>query len=252
MKLLKIGGSVITDKKGYKKARPKAILAIAKTVADIWRRGARDLILVHGAGSFGHAVVIQRKLEDGVKNTEQKLGFADTHASCSELSLLLVKALVDNGVPAISIPPAVILKLKDKRISSFDLKIVHDYLASGYLPVLYGDMVPDSIFGGYPCSGDQIIAYLGKEADFVVLATNVDGVFDEKGNVIPEITRANLPEISKHLSPTKNDVTGGMFGKISELLELSTPAYIVNAHHPERIEALFLGKNTICTKITSK
>ncbi|NYZ73666.1 uridylate kinase, partial [Candidatus Micrarchaeota archaeon] len=200
-------------------------------------------------GSFGHAVVIKHGLQDGVKNTEQKLGYADTHASCAELSSMVVRALIENGAPAISIPPAMVLTLKDKRISSFNTKVIDDYLQSGYLPVLYGDMVPDSILGGYPCSGDQIVAYLGKGADIVVLATDVDGVLDDKGNVVPLVTSANFQEISKHLKHTENDVTGGMKGKLEELLALGTVSSIVNADHPERIEALFSGKTLLCTKI---
>ncbi|MFA5187216.1 MAG: isopentenyl phosphate kinase [Patescibacteria group bacterium] len=252
MKILKIGGSVITDKSGYRKANPENITRLAKAVAGIWKKGARDLVLVHGAGSFGHALVIKHGLENGVKNTPQKLGYADTHAACSELSSMVVGALIENGAPAVSIPPAIILALKGKRIARFDTKAVDDYLRSGYLPVLFGDMVPDSELGGYPCSGDQIVAYLGKGADMVVLATDVDGVLDDKGAVIPLITRGNLPEVSPHLKRTQNDVTGGMKGKIEELLSLDTPAYIVNANHPERIEAIFSGKSAVCTKIDAR
>jgi isopentenyl phosphate kinase len=249
MKILKIGGSVITDKAGYRKPRPERIKTLAKAVAGIWKKGARDLVLVHGAGSFGHAVVIKHGLEAGVKNTAQKLGYADAHAACSELSLLLVETLILEGIPAISIPPAVITTLKAGRIASFNTRIINDYLQSGYLPVLYGDMVPDSELGGSPCSGDQIVAYLGKGADMIVLATNVDGVLDDKGKVIPLITRENLPGISRHLKRTENDVTGGMKGKIEELLALGTASCIVNAANPERIEAIFSGKDAVCTKI---
>ncbi|MCI0504055.1 isopentenyl phosphate kinase family protein [Candidatus Micrarchaeota archaeon] len=249
MKILKLGGSVITDKSGYRKAKPESIEKLARCVAGIWKRGARDLILVHGAGSFGHAVVIKHGLENGVKNTAQKLGYADTHAACCELSSMLVGALIANGAPAVSIPPAMVLSLKDKRIARFDTKIVNDYLQSGYLPVLFGDMAPDSALGGYPCSGDQIVAYLGKGADMIVLATDVDGVIGDNGAVIPLITRQNLQEISKHLKLTENDVTGGMKGKLEELLGLDTVSYIVNGNCPERLESLFLGKPAPCTQI---
>ena len=63
------------------------------------------MVLVHGAGSFGHALVMKHGIAEGVKNTAQKLGYADTHAACSELSLLLVETLILEGVPA-SVDPA--------------------------------------------------------------------------------------------------------------------------------------------------
>lgn len=252
MKILKIGGSVITDKSGYRKARQASIAKLAKAAAGIWKRGVRDLVVVHGAGSFGHALVIKHNLQGGIMSAEQKLGYADTHAACCELSSMLVAALIENGAPAISMPPAMVLSLKDKRISRFDTKIIDDYQKSGYLPVLFGDMAPDTVLGGYPCSGDQIVSYLGKGADFVVLATDVDGVLGEDGKPMPLITRKNFAEASRHLKHTANDVTGGMRGKIEELLSLDTPAYIVNAKHPERIEALFAGKPALSTKINSR
>jgi len=250
MKIVKIGGSFITKKSGYREPETGNIAMIAKAVAAMWRRGARDFILVHGAGSFGHALVLKHGLNEGVQSAAQKLGYADTHAACSELSLMLVKALVEAGAPAVSIPPAAIMTQKGGRIARFDMKTVDGYLQSGYLPVLYGDMVPDSELGGSVCSGDQIVAYLGKGAECVVLATNVDGVLDDRGNTIPKITTANFNDISKHLKQSSGDVTGAMAGKLKELLALDTPAYIVNAANPERIEALMAGKKgVVCTEV---
>lgn len=249
MKILKMGGSAITDKNGYKTPRADQIKQLAKAVAEVWKHGMHDLVVVHGAGSYGHAVVLKHGINDGVKTDAQKLGYADTHAACSELSSLVVKALIEEAVPAVSIPPNSIIKQKNKRITEFNDEIIKKYLSEGYLPVLYGDMVPDSEIGASVCSGDQIMAYLGKDADGLVFATNVDGVLDDKGNLISEITSENFEDISKHLKETSNDVTGAMKGKIKELLELDTTSYIVNASNPERIVNLLLGKEDICTKV---
>ena len=110
-------------------------------------------------------------------------------------------------------------------------------------------MVPDSETGASPCSGDQIVSYLGKGADMVVLATDVEGVLDDKGQIIPEITSANMKEVSKHLRSKENDVTGSMAGKLKELLSMGTASYIVSAKHPERIESIFNGIEAVCTKV---
>ncbi|MDD5337021.1 MAG: isopentenyl phosphate kinase [Candidatus ainarchaeum sp.] len=249
MKILKIGGSFITKKSGYREPELENLQKIAKEIASIWKRGVRDFVLVHGAGSYGHALVLKYGINDGVRTDEQKRGYADTHAACSELSMLVVQALINEGIPALSISPANIIEQNNKRISKFNEAIVHEYLKNGFLPVLYGDMVPDSALGGSVCSGDQIVAYLAREAEFVVLATNVDGVLDDSGKVIERITPSNFSEIAKHLKKTENDVTGGMEGKIKELLSLQAPSYIVNAAYPERVEALMLGKKAVCTEV---
>jgi isopentenyl phosphate kinase len=249
MKILKVGGSAITDKSAYLKPLPERIHSMAGAIAKVWNTGVRDLIIVHGVGSFGHAPVIRHGIKDGVRSEKHKLGFADTHAACSELSLMLVKELLAKGIPAISLPPSALLRQDNKRISQFNDKIVFDYLGAGYLPVLYGDFVLDKSLGGSPCSGDQIMAWLGKKAEFLVFATNVDGVLDENGNVIPQITKTNFSEISKHLKETPNDVTGAMKGKVRELLEIGVPSYIVNADSPERVIKILMGEKAACTKI---
>jgi len=252
MKILKIGGSVITDKDSYKKPSPEQIKQMAKVVAEVWRKGERDLIVVHGAGSFGHPVVIKHGINEGIKDDSQLLGYADTHAACSELSLMLTKALIEEGIPAVSTPPSAIIRQRNKRIEKFHEDVVRDYLSAGYLPVLYGDVVPDSKLGGSVCSGDQIMAWLGKAAEFLVFATNVDGVLDDKGSLIPVITKENFEDVSRHLRERSGDVTGAMKGKIQELLELDTTSYIVNALEPERVVALLMGKGTTCTQINPK
>ncbi len=249
MKVLKIGGSFITRKSGYREPDEANIKKAARAVAAVWKKGIRDFILVHGAGSYGHPLVLRHGINDGVRSEQQKLGYADTHAACSELSLVFVKALIGEGVPAVSIAPAAIITQKNKRISRFDTGAVDDCLNGGCLPVLYGDMVPDSALGGSVCSGDQIVAYLGKKADFIVLATNVDGVLDDKGLVIGKITSANFADVSKHLKAAPGDVTGAMAGKLKELLALDTASYIVNGTHPERLEALMAGRPAVCTEV---
>jgi len=251
MRILKLGGSVLTNKQGWReKADLKRIEALCSAVASAWRKSSRDWVIVHGAGSFGHPLVVKYGINDGVQSYEQKLGFAITHEACCELSVFVTGALNTAGVPAVSIPPAMIITSRNKRILSFNTKIIDDYMGSGYIPVLFGDMVPDVELGGSVCSGDQIIAYLGKKAERVILATNVDGVLDDKGKAIPQITSSNFAEISRHLkAPEGKDVTGAMEGKIRELLELDTPSYIVNGLKPERVEGLMLGKKETCTEI---
>ncbi|MBN1169389.1 isopentenyl phosphate kinase family protein [Candidatus Micrarchaeota archaeon] len=247
MKILKIGGSILTDKSGYKVARPENIKKMAKVISEIWTRGERDLVVVHGAGSFGHPLVVKYKIDNGVSTDEQRYGCAATHSSCNELSGMFVSALVSEGVPAISIVPNLVIQQKNKRIEKLDMEAIRNYVSSGYLPVLYGDMVPDSELGSSVCSGDQIVSYMGKNAELIVLATDVDGVLDSDGNLIPKVTRDNFEQISSHLKERQNDVTGSMKGKLEEIFHMGTKAYIVNAHHPERIIALMKGEEAPST-----
>jgi isopentenyl phosphate kinase len=251
MILLKLGGSAITKKQGYMQADLSSIAVLASAVAQAQKRGISELIIVHGAGSFGHAPVIKYKLNEGVKTAAQKKGCKITQKACARLSSFVIAALKKKGVAAVSIPPHEIISSKNKRIEKFDQSRIKSALKGGKVPVLYGDMVSDSKLGCSVCSGDQIISYLGARAERIVLATNVDGVL-VSGKVTPLITRKNFKTVARHITGSSSpDVTGGMLGKINELLKVKSPCYIVNAKKPARVVALLCGKKAVSTKVIS-
>ncbi len=80
--VLKIGGSVITDKKNELAARTQEINRIAQ---EIQRADLRDLIVVHGGGSFGHPYAQRYRLKEGLKEESQKIGFSGV---CQKLLLI--------------------------------------------------------------------------------------------------------------------------------------------------------------------
>jgi isopentenyl phosphate kinase len=249
MQILKLGGSVLTKKSGYMQSDKASIARLAAMVGKAYKSGVRDLVIVHGAGSFGHAPVLKYRLNEGVRTKKQVWACALTHSACSHFSLHVADALIKAGVPAMSVPPADIAKSKNRRIVFLDSKVVLNSLKTGYVPVLFGDMVPDSVLGFSVCSGDQIVSKLGKYAKRIIMATNVDGVLVH-GKVVPQITRRNFSRIAPHIGCSGSpDVTGGMAGKIKEVMRTGKPSYIVNAKKPARVLALLLGKKATCTKI---
>lgn len=247
MQVLKLGGSVLTRKGGYMELDRRNINSLAKMLGRVWKSGIRDMILIHGAGSFGHPLVLKYGIREGVRADAQKVSMALTHSACSHLSIALADALVKNGIPAITIPPIAIGRLERGRICRLDRKTVEELLFSGFLPVLHGDMMLDSKLGGSVCSGDQLVSYFGRDAECIILGTDVDGII-AGGKVVPRITKQNITEVLSHVKGAETaDVTGGMRGKLEELLRTGKPAYIVNARYPERIEKLLRGKKALCT-----
>ncbi|MBI5223684.1 isopentenyl phosphate kinase family protein [Candidatus Micrarchaeota archaeon] len=248
MRVIKIGGSVLTDKSKIRKLNQKNLAGIASAIARLWNDGYRDLVIVHGAGSFGHHYAKKYSFSGGVRTYDQRFGFALTHSGCAQLSSHFTSALLDLGLPAISLPPcAYVLQTSGKIVDFSD--IVSEYSEHGYLPIIHGDMVPDSKLEGSVCSGDALVSHLGRFASFVAVGSDVDGVLDESGKVINLISRSNFASVSKHLRSVDFDVTGGMEGKIRQLLSIPSSSYIFNATVPERLINLVKGKKTICTEI---
>ncbi len=249
MQILKLGGSVITNKKGRMEADLVRIDALAEMLGRLWAGGRRDIVLVHGAGSFGHALVIEYGIKDGIRSEKDKEGYRKTQEACAQLSKMVVGSLRSHGVDAITVQPHDIIVQKNKRIVKFDERRVFDLLAMGKMPVLHGDMVPDEALGGSVCSGDQMVAYLAKKAERTVLGTDVDGIMAD-GKLVGKIDRKNFAAVEKHLKESDSpDVTGGMAGKIKELKGVGGEIYVANANYPKRIEALLLGKKALCTQM---
>ncbi|MCL7414009.1 MAG: isopentenyl phosphate kinase [ANME-2 cluster archaeon] len=217
--VLKIGGSVITDRSSaVPKALPDTIERLAGEVAGTCVNN--PLILVHGAGSFGHPLASQFKL------TEQfdTKGLIETHRSVKTLNAMVVDAFVSAGVPAVPVHPLSCALLTQGRISDMQTAPLREMLNRGLIPVLHGDVAMDSVRGAGILSGDQIVPYIARKmgAELVGIGSNIDGVLDSEGRNIPEITPAIFDRIRKYIGGSSHtDVTGGMLSKVQELVELA-------------------------------
>ena len=98
---LKLGGSVVTFKDEVESPRLEVIRRIAKEIAEA---KPESLILVHGGGSFGHPHAKTYRLNEGFKGgLSQLMGFSKTRMAMLRLNSLLVEALNQVGIPALSL-----------------------------------------------------------------------------------------------------------------------------------------------------
>jgi isopentenyl phosphate kinase len=248
--VLKIGGSVITDKNGELAAKTDEINRIAE---EIQKANAQDLVLVHGGGSFGHPYAQRYGLKEGFKEESQKMGFSETHHVMTVLNGLVMDALVWHGVQAISITPSSCLITENGRIKDFADVPLKRYLNMGFMPVLYGDAVLDTKLGFTILSGDQLISYLASKfhAKRIVVGVDVDGVCesdpktDSRSRLLENLTVQELKKLQTKLAkPTSSDVTGGMLGKITELVsavEQGIHVTVVNATKPNLVYRALKG-----------
>lgn len=244
--VLKIGGSVLTHKDKEDELAEDAIARIADEISRYRNRDKDKIILVHGAGSFGHP---QAKAT-GLDKRFSAEGVSQVHRAVNRLNEHIVSALIDAGVNAVPVHPLSCMIAKSGRIETMLTDPIQHMIDNGIVPVLHGDVVMDTETISSIVSGDQIITYLANifKPDRIGLGTNVDGVLDEKGATIPIITAANFDDISHHLSQSCHaDVTGGMMGKVCELLVLAE-SRIFNASKPDSVID-FLEGNDVGTVI---
>ncbi len=223
--ILKIGGSAITDKTGELAAKTDVINRLAE---EIKRADLDNLIIVHGGGSFGHPTAQKYGIKDGYnQDPTQKLGFAETHHVMTVLNGLVMDALIWHEVPAVSIPPSSCIITENGKVKFFDETVLKTLTKMVFTPVLYGDAVLDEKMGFTVLSGDQLVAYLAikYKASKIVVGVDTDGLFDEDPKVNPNakvykhLTLEELKKIQPKLGKAAGkDVTGGMQGKMAELI----------------------------------
>jgi isopentenyl phosphate kinase len=249
--ILKIGGSVITDKNGELAARTEVINRLAE---ETQKALVKNLIVVHGGGSFGHPIAQKYGIKEGFREEAQKVGFAETHHVMTVLNGLVMDALVWHSVPAFSVAPSCCLVTENGRIKTFDDTVLKTLLNMGFVPVLYGDAVLDGKLGFTVLSGDQIVAYLARKinADKIVIGVDTDGLYDadpkvaKNARLYKHLTLSELEQVKSKLGgSTVADVTGGMLGKIAELVSAvaqGIPVTMVNAAKPNRVYKALMGE----------
>jgi len=256
--IIKIGGSVITDKERIFTPRIDVINGIARELSNAlnnWR-----IVLIHGAGSFGHPLAYKYGLHLGFKDRNQIIGVAETKLSMIRLSEIVVESLVRHGVSAVPMYPMDFMVMTDFRISRVFIEPIKMLLSLDITPVICGDTVLDVKHGFGILSGDQIASRIASEigADRVVFGTDVDGVYtsDPKKSVnaklIDTITPSSFSEVIKFVGcSTSSDVTQGMLGKLREALILAEKGIQVVIGNMLKYEnlRLLLDGNTKCTRI---
>lgn len=242
LKVLKIGGSVITDKsRGFlEKARKEEITRIAEEIG----ANPQNLILIHGAGSFGHPYV--EKFGTDMTASASVL----THMACRRLNTFFCDALFEGGVNALPINPFSALRVGE------ELEIDEDFIVAlveeGIVPVLHGDMVYNRSKKTFEVlSGDRIAFEMAKKLNIsrIGFATDAPGVIIY-GEVQEELNIGqDLLQFIEE-AESKSDVTGGMRGKLKSLLELPSDSQVLIFSGLERGNILkFLNNENVGTKI---
>jgi len=225
---LKLGGSLITDKRRVETARPAVIERLAKEISSALAQGGDlQLVLGHGSGSFGHSYAARYKVHEG--GLTDWRGYAETAAAAQRLNRMVAEALLAAGVPVVSLQPSASARCHDGELMYLAADPVADLLGHGIVPLVYGDVALDDAKGSAIISTEQIFIYLARQLrpQRIIMAGEVAGVYsgdpqrDSIVRLLPEITSRNFAEVSGMLASSFGvDVTGGMASKVRDLFTL--------------------------------
>ncbi len=263
MIILKIGGSSLTNKDSSRsEVNFKSLKRIAFEIKSSLDNSAKELIIVHGAGSFGHPPAKKYKIGELFDKSEyprKRIGFCETQNAVKKLNMHVCDAFIEQGLPVVAIPASSFMTATNKRITHGNLDSFKNYLKKGFIPVIYGDVVLDDELEICVISGDQLIQYLALNLnpDKVILGTDVDGVYNKNPKTHDDVVFfekfSSLEDLDTLEGTTNIDVTGGMIGKIKELLylaDLGIESKIINAEVENNIFKVLENENVKGTLIS--
>lgn len=239
--LVKLGGSLLTDKSGHERLRARLIQRLMGELT-----GIPNLVLVHGAGSFAHPHVKKSGIGLGPMTPRRRAGVEDVRRALHDLESHVIAAARHAGLRAIPVSVAECRRVSG-RLTGFPYAAVRQALASGLVPVLHGDLVVDQELGYSVLGGDEIMWRLASKVrpDRVVFATDVDGVFDADPKAPGARLVTRVPRRTGASARGRgSDVTGRMAGKLDHARRAARfgPVLIVNGRVPGRVGAALRGR----------
>ena len=230
MILIKLGGSIITNKEKPLSPRKKTIENISKSLKKI----KEPIIIVHGGGSYGHYWSVKYDMHTKEKKYDPR-GVAIVKNSMIELNKIILDSLLQNKLNPYCLPPTDFMTGNKPIIKK--IKEIEKIAQAGLIPVTYGDALWYGQKKTYILSGDKIMTHLAKilKPRLCIFALNEDGLYaDLKSKKLIYELKGEQPTISEN----KMDVTGGMTRKVEEaskIAKIGLDVFFVNGNKPERI-----------------
>lgn len=230
MLLLKLGGSVITNKEKPLSARTKTIYNIVSKL----KRIDEPIVIVHGGGSYGHYWSVKFGMHTKPAKYDNR-GVAIVKKSMVDLNKIILDSFLKNKLNPYCLPPTDFVS-GNKPIPK-KIKEIKKIASSGLIPITYGDALWYGKKKSYILSGDKIMTMLAKvlRPRLSIFLLNVDGLFlDFKQKKLINDINDEKPSFTK----ISNDVTGGMKRKVDEASKISKmglKVFFTNGNKPERI-----------------
>ncbi len=261
--LVKLGGSLITDKCRDCVPRLDVIARLAREIAAARPRMKEQLVLGHGSGSFGHAAAARHGVGAGPLGPGALAGVSETRSKAAELHALVTSNLLAAGLAPFTWAPSSALIARAGRPAGAALEPLLAALEFSLLPVTYGDVVLDREWGAAICSTEAVLCYLagrlrrrGHQVRRVLWLGATEGIYDAGGESIPLIDRGNYRRVRRAIGATAGtDVTGGMLLRLETARRLARrgiESWIVDGRVRGQLTAGLLGNCTSGTRFPAE
>lgn len=259
--IIKLGGSVVTDKTKNQHFREDVVRQLASEMAEYFNANDEMCLIGHGQGSFGHPVVKQNRQHFVDRASFQPQTMAEMLRVVSRLHELLLDELVAAGLPATSFRLSQQLVLQPERAPAINVELLDSLFDLQMIPVTTGDVVVDSERGNRVLSTETIflnlINHLVKSKQYqverVVYVTQVQGVLDHDRKLIAHIhADEQIDQSMFYTEKNQIDVTGSMKHKVEAaqtVARMGIPVAILSPAQPVNLTRYLRGEKWVGTSI---
>ena len=265
--VIKFGGGLITNKSQMCTPEINIIDDLVGVVANCLQQGL-EVIVVHGAGSFGHLRAKHWRLNEGLIANHDFSPQDDCESQIEAVSIvrkemltlnsIIKKSFAVKGISTISHPPH---KWVRNTGSNFSGNIVDRFDSSKEVVITFGDVVDCDVGGFGILSGDDLVVRICQDVPnvsrLIFAVKGVDGILRRP----PELATAD--DLIDKWSPNVEfsgvhhsdiDVTGGIGLKATrgaEVAAMGIDVFIINGENSQRLLDACTGVPTIGTQIFS-
>jgi isopentenyl phosphate kinase len=216
--VLKVGGSLVSDKSRTRHMDWEALDAYAALAADLFRAHRGRMALVVGGGSYGHGAV--RGLDP-----DDSFGLLDLTEAMFAVKWAWARALRAHGIRAMPVQLTAMCRVVS-GVPQGSTDVLDRLLDHASLPVLSGDCILDEQGELALTSSDEVPGMLvdldrGTLPARIVVLTDVAGVLldgPDGSQVVPWLDAEHPEQWSSLLWPAQEwDVSGAMAGKVRAL-----------------------------------
>jgi acetylglutamate kinase len=245
--LIKIGGTLLDSQ--------EKVRSIATQLASVGSN--YEIVVVHGGGkevtSFLSERGVESRFQNGLRVSDSTVIDAVTKVIAGTVNKRLVAALIAAGRPALGLSGVDALLTRAVQLdpslefvgrpTSTDGKLLDLLVTSGYLPTV-ACVAGDEGGNIYNVNADAmaVSAALGWHASKLFFLTDVPGVKNESGSLLPELTSSEIGQLI-----SSGVATGGMQAKLEaaqEALAGGVDVSIASGSEPQIIPRLLKGEAT--------
>ncbi|XSG77156.1 isopentenyl phosphate kinase [Herpetosiphon llansteffanensis] len=250
---IKLGGSMLTDKTSAERLVDHTLKQVV-TDLSAWRLAhpTQPILLGHGGGSFGHYWAERYHTAQGIIDDQSWWGVARVADAMARLNRAVVGACLEAELPAIGMQPMASGFANAGEIQQLGTQQIATLLAAGTIPVVYGDVLLDSVQGCTIASTERIFsALVGTLQPSQIILLGEQAVYDADprqnaaAQPVPLINRTNYATMIARLGGSHGvDVTGGMRNKVEAMWQLvqHAPQLEIWICGPQQLQSALSGQ----------